>query len=77
MFNLMDDEITDKRLDNNSSELKNFSCEPWYIIAYVLNLGQVELDYILAEYPLLGHLSNTLIGHNIHREIPKDKVIKE
>ena len=43
VLNFVDDEVTDKRLDDDRTKLEHLSCESWYIIAYVLDLRQPKL----------------------------------
>ena len=48
-MNFVQDKVTHICLHNYRTEVKNFGRKPRYIIAYVLNLGYVEIDHTLAE----------------------------
>lgn len=77
MLNISDHQVTHKGLNDDGSKAENLSTESWYIIAYVLDLGQSQLDNVLAEYPLLGHLADTLIRHDIDRKVPHYQVVEK
>jgi len=77
MFNITDNKIPYERLDNDGSVTENFSREPWYIIAYVLDFRQSQLYDVLTKKALLGDLANALVGYHVDGEIPHCVVVKE
>src|SRR6476646_7701465 len=77
MFDLVDDQVTDKRLDDNGTKAENLTAEPRDIIAYVLDFRQAQLYHVGPKEAALRHLTNTLIRNDIDRVVPKNEVIRE
>lgn len=77
MVNFIKDKIPHVGLDNDRTEIEHFGSKPRYIIAYVLDLGYVQVDNTFAKYARLTSLAQALIGKDKNRKIPTDPVIKK
>lgn len=77
VLNIADRQIADIGLDHDGTKPEELPTHSWYIIADVVDFGQLELDNVATKKTVLGHLAQALIGQDKDREIPHQKPIRK